>query len=179
MQGTPFKTTTPLKEYNIFGLESPLATLNTPCRELYALQESLISYTTPVRGSNLSSIEPRKLETSLSDLNVSMQELPKAGSQTLIEIQNKILITITLDDESLIDQINTELRFVKLKPSERLLSRLKKEISRSKNDYKRLTSGHTQKMMLRKERYIFKKVKWYLLCQIFQSLNPKPYVANV
>ena len=64
-----------------------------------------------------------------------MQELPKAGSQTFSEIQNKILRTITLDDESLMDQINTKLWFVKLKPSERLLSRLKREISRSKNDY--------------------------------------------
>ena len=44
-----------------------------------------------------------------------MQELPTAGSQTFIEIQNKIFKrTITLDDESLIDQINTELLFVKL-----------------------------------------------------------------
>ena len=68
VQGTPVKTSTPLKEYNILGLESPLSTLNTPCRDLYALQESPILYTTPVRGSNLSSIEPRTLEKSFSDL---------------------------------------------------------------------------------------------------------------
>ena len=62
VQGTPVKKSTPLKEVNNGGLQSPL--VNTPDREYTVFQESPMSFT-PIRGSNLSGIEPRKLKTSL------------------------------------------------------------------------------------------------------------------
>ena len=91
--GTLVKSSTPLKEPNIVDIQSPLAMINTPGREHVILQES------PLRGSNLSSVEPRKLETSfLSDLSISIQESPKTGSQSYVETPNRILRKLDTND---------------------------------------------------------------------------------
>ena len=79
-----------------------------------------------------------------SDINISMQESPKAGSRTYIEIPNNVLRKLDPNDRSIIDQINTELKFMQLKQSDRLLSRLKKEIARTKNDYRKLRNGYNK-----------------------------------
>ena len=146
VQESPNSYSTPLKDSDLLPAHSSMS-VGTPIRGFnISLQESPIKFRTPIRDSNMSVLEPTKLGTSLlSDINISMQESPKAGSQTYIEIPNNVLRKLDPNDESIIDQINTELKFMQLKQSDRLLSRLKKEISRTKNDYRKLRNGYKKK----------------------------------
>lgn len=80
--------------------------------------------------------------TPLKELNVSVQESPKANSTATIEITNYVLRKLNCQDSQVIDEINLELKLIQLNSTERLLTRLKNEISRSVTEYRKLKSGH-------------------------------------
>ena len=87
-------------------------------------------------------------------LNVSIKDSPKANTQGSIELSNYVLRKLNGQDTQLIDTINSELKFVQLKPTDRLLVRLKNEISRSAAEYKKLKSGHQKSKFDKKLRKI-------------------------
>ena len=90
--------------------------------------------------------------TPLKELNVSVQDSPKGNNLATIEISNYVLRKLNGQDSQLIDTINSELKFIQLNSTDRLLVRLKNEISRSAAEYKKLKSGHQKSK--------FDKKKW-------------------
>ena len=87
-------------------------------------------------------------------LNVSIKDSLKANTQGSIELSNYVLRKLNGQDTQLIDTINSELKFVQLKPTDRLLVRLKNEISISADEYKKLKSGHQKSKFDKKLRKI-------------------------
>ena len=79
----------------------------------------------------------------LRELNVSVQDSPKSNNnQATIELSNYVLRKLDGQDNHLIDTINSELKCIQLNSSERLLTRLRNEISRTASEYKKIKSGH-------------------------------------
>lgn len=92
--------------------------------------------------------------TPLKEINVSVEDSPRASSQPTNEISNFTLRKLNGQGSQIIDTINSELKLIQLKSTDRLLTRLKNEISGTVAAYKKLKGGHQKTLFDRKMRQL-------------------------